>query len=269
MKLTVLGIAIVAYGTYLTFTDKWKVAGVVLIGVGTLLATLAQRRDSTADVRKIEATLQKKLTEVHQEIASAKALSSPAESAKKLDQIDRAFAGWAKDFVRDKERRKLEVEQTRVADKQKELDDSETWRPVLELFLVTVGGAARAYAKETGTPIEVQLPQLPTNLYDKNIRYAGRIAFRKDVVWQIELDHSTDFMGVYPPLAVTLLGGRAADDDVVARLWSMSQDSHYVIFSVTSDVLPKLPGINGTFQKATYRTEFPKAVSGGFAAQMP
>src|SRR3954462_10897779 len=160
MKLTVLGIAIVAYGTYLTFTEKWKAVGVVLIGIGTLLAAFAQRRGSTADVRKIEATLQEKLTEVHQEIVSAKALSSPAESAKKLELIDRAFADWATGFVRDKERRKLEVEQTRVADKRKELDDSEVWRPVLELFLVTVGGAARAYAKETGQPIEVQLPKL-------------------------------------------------------------------------------------------------------------
>jgi hypothetical protein len=266
MKLTVLGIAIGGYGTYLTFIDKWRVAGVVLIALGTLLIAIAQRRDSTADVRRIEATFQQKIAEVHRDISAAKALPTGSQATKKLDQIDHAFSDWAASFVQNRERRKLEIEQTRVADLQTQLDKSEIWRPVLELFLRTVSGAARAYSLETGSSITAHLPKLPPNLYDRAARYNGRVVFSKTVNWRIELDTDTGFLGEFPAAVVTLV--RGDDDDLLLRIWSVSRDKDFVRVSFISDVLPKLSGIDGGLSKANYQQELPKAIMRLFEAQI-
>lgn len=260
MKLTVLGIAIVGYGTYLTFTDKWKVAGVVLIALGTLLIAVAQRRDSTADVRRIEATVQQKITEVHRDINAARALPAGSQATKKLDEIDHAFSDWAASFVKNREHRKLEVEQNRVADLKKQLDNSELWRPVLELALRTIDGAWNAYAAQTRTSVQVRLPQLPANLYDKTVKYGGEVTFGAQGHWLVQLDREAlDLSGGLPSLVISWLRS-GKDTERIAEIWSIDRTTNFVTVSLRSGVLPKLSGIAGWFTQTSYQTELPKAI---------
>jgi hypothetical protein len=266
MKLTVFGALVFGAGTWLTFFDRWRILGVVLLVLSTLIIAVAQRRDSKSDAVEIQATMERKLTEFQRDLASAKALPSPTESAKKLDQIDNAFHDWAAGFVRNKERRKLEVKQARAADLETQLDKSELWRPVLEVFLGAVGEAARAYSKASGTTISANLPKLPPNLYDKSSRYDARIVFRKDVSWLIQLDRQMDFLGEFPGMVVTLV--RSDDKDLLARLWSIDRKDGFVKFTVETEHIAPLSGMSGKFSKANYRTELPKAVMRFFEAQI-
>jgi hypothetical protein len=260
MKLTVLGIAIVGYGTFLTFTDKWKVAGVVLIAFGTLLIAVAQRRDSTADVARIEATFQQKIAEVHRDIQVAKSLPSGSQATNKLDEIDHAFSDWAASFVRNREQRKLEVEQSRVADLKNQLDDSELWRPVLELALRTISGTWKAYAAQTRANVQVRLPELPANLYDRSVNYGGEVTFGTKGHWLLELDRGVlALTGGFPSLEIRWLrSGKGAER--IAEIWSADRTTDFVTVSVRSDVVPKLSGIQGWFTPKNYQTELPKAI---------
>src|SRR4051812_597063 len=114
MKLTVLGLIIVGVGTYYTSTERWRVLGVGLTVIGGVVIYLAQRRDTKSDAKTIQAIIDTRFTEFQREITQAKALPAP-EAAVKLNQIDREFTEWATGFVKNKDRRKLEVEQRRVA----------------------------------------------------------------------------------------------------------------------------------------------------------
>ena len=263
MKLTIVGIAIVGYGTYLTFTDKWKVAGVALIGVGTFLIAVAQRLDSTSDRRRVEA----KLAEVRQEIASAMALPSKSASAQRLEEIDQSFKDWAASLIRNKERGKLEVEQARLAGLKARLDRSEEWRPVLELFLDTVRRAMQAYSSATGEILAIKLPPLPHNLYDKSVQYSGHVSFPKGAVWFVELDRdSPRSLLEFPVLWVSLAHGR--DKGLLAQLWSMNRTSEFVRLSIHGEFLPTISGLEPAFTRDNYQEGLPKVVKGLVEAQI-
>jgi hypothetical protein len=264
MKLTVLGIAVVGVGTYLTFIDKWRVAGVVVIALGTLLMYLAQRRDSTSDAKTIHAAIDKRLTEFQREITQAKALPAP-EAAVKLNQIDREFTEWAAAFVKNKDRRKLEVEQRRVAVMKSELDRSEVWRPVMELVLRTIAGAVRAYASQTGMKVEVHLPQLPSNLFDKSVEYTGKVVFREDVAWLLQLDRDMDALSEFPSMWVSLSRAKRNEprmgyDSHLLHVWSMNRGADFVHVSVFGDILPRLSGMEGVFTTSNYQDGLRKAL---------
>ncbi|HEV7387393.1 MAG TPA: hypothetical protein VGN73_02160 [Gemmatimonadaceae bacterium] len=263
--LTVISIAIVAIGTYLTLTERWKVLGVMLIAGGTLLGTVVQRRESSADVQKIEETfkqtIEQKMTEVHQEIISAKASLPPAsEPAKKLDQIDDSLRDWAAGFVKNIGQRELEVEQHRVSELKTELDKSALWRPVLEFALETIGNAWKAYADQTGASIKVRLPHLPPNLYDRSVNYGGEVIFTgARGHWLIELDREALNLSCgLPTLQIRwLISGKPVDH--VAEIWCIDRHKSFVGVSLHSEILSKLP-VGPFSTEANYRTELPKSI---------
>jgi hypothetical protein len=255
MKLALLGLLIIGVGSYLATIDRWKVAGFSVVALGGVVTYLAQRRDSARFEKKLEV----KLAEVHQEIASAKTLL-PAESAKRLDQIDNAFRTWAAGFVKNKEQRKLEVEQRRVADLKQELDNSRLWRPVLELAFRTVAGAWKAYAEQTGLLIRVRVPELPENLYDKSARYAGEVMFPRQGHWIMVLGTGLLSMSADMPTLDIMWLRPGKERDHIGEIWCANRAANFVSLSLYSDVLPRLSGIEGSFTQANYQTELPKAI---------
>ena len=251
MKLTVLGIVFLSVGTYFTLTEKGKVLGVALIALGTLLMYLSQRHDSTLDSRRLEA----KLTEIRHEITEAKALPAP-KAAVRLDQIDRSLSEWASTFVKEKAHRKIEAEQTRLAGLKTQLDGSEIWRPVLEFFLSTVGGAFRAYATEANTTITVYLPKLPDNIYDKAGQYKGSITFRQDVSWEIGIRDIP--LSEFPVLWVRLI--RHGSRDLLAQVTSNDRGTGFVSLTIHNNLVPNLSGMEGDFPRGNWQEGFRNAI---------
>jgi hypothetical protein len=250
MKLTVFGIGVLSVGTYFTFTEKGKVLGVVLIALGTLFMYLGQRRDSMVDSRRLEA----KVAEIRREITEAKALPAP-RAAQKLKQIDRDFAQWASTFEKEKEHRKLEAEETRLADRKAQLDNSAIWRPVLEFFLSTASGALQAYAAETKRSVVVQLPKLPANLYDATTRNSGTIMLRKDASWEIAI--ADPGLSDFPIMRVRLR--RVGRLDSLLQVWSIG-DSAFVQLTVYKGIIANLPGMDGSFPRDNWQDGFKKAI---------
>ncbi len=58
------------------------------------------------------------------------------------------------------------------------------------------------------------------------------------------------------------------DDDMFVRIWSINRDQDFVKLSFSSDLLPKLSGIDGNFSKANFQQELPKAIMRLFEAKI-
>jgi hypothetical protein len=257
--LVVAGVALIGVGTYLATLDA--ILGVVIVAIGTYVVHYGDRRESKADARRTD----EKLSEIQRRIASAKEVASSPQEAQKLDSIGQEFREWAADFVRNKERNKLEVERTRIGKVESQLEKSEVWRPVLALFLETIRRSVEAYAAETGKPLTVSFPPLPTNLYDKNTAYTGIVDFGSKIRWTLELDRASDRrLMEFPAIWVRL--HRGSKETPLAHLWSYAGDNT-VNLTVASDALP-LADMEGAFPMKDYRDRLRRAAQRLVEAQL-
>jgi hypothetical protein len=262
MKFTILGLFVIAIGSYLASINELRVWGFVIVGVGGLIVAIGQRRDSRDDATKLE----QKLGEIRLEIASAKETASSTEETKKLDDIGKEFRDWAAGFVRNKERGKLEVAQIQTSAVESQLDRSEVWRPVLEFFMETVRRSVQAYAAETGAAASVQLPPLPVNLFQSKDSYEGIVVFNRDVSWRIRLQATPSKLLELPVLWIFL--ERGSEQTRLAHVMSLDRADQFVILELYGDVLPRLSGIEGKFPFGNYRIGLAQAIRRLVEAQL-
>lgn len=261
-KFTVLGFVITSVGSYLASLTSW---GFLVVAIGGGIFLYGQRRDSGSDVAKIEATIAAKVAEVRQEIASAKEAASSPEEVERLDDADKGFRDWAAKIVENKERSHLEMERTRLEEIESQLKRSDVWRPVLELFLATIARCVKAYGAETGSPVAVDIPRLPTNLFDVSASYTATVVFNSKVTWVVELDRTkTVLLSSTPVLCVQ----RAGSDMVrLAYLWS-SDLLGDVRLTVQNERLKRLKGVEGDFSFKSYQSPLQAATQRLVEAQI-
>jgi hypothetical protein len=248
MKLTVIGLSVIAFGTYLTYLGDQRVIGIVIIAIGSLVVAHAQRRESREDSERVE----QKLSEIRREIAEAKTIATSPNEVKLLDNIGEEFRSWAAAFEKNKERGQLEIEQNRVGELKSQLDRSEIWRPVLELVIGTLRRSIEAYARETGLPLSADFSPLPMNLFDTHVEYRGTIVFTKELKWLVQLDSTTmRELSEFPLLWIS----RAGDwEPQLVHVSSLNRKEKFVQIIVHRDErLPRISGMSGTFSVDNYQ----------------
>lgn len=219
------------------------VVGLVVIAVGSvlggILTFIGARRQSRTDSAQVEA----KLEEIRIEIQAAKSQPAitPAQS-EQIDSIDRDFRAWAADFAKNKERTRLEADESWIGDVKRKLDQSSQVRPVYELYLNTLRLSIAAYNEETGSHFLVDIPRLPLDMFKDAATYSGRITFGNKARWAITLE-----VGDLPFLQLKFYD--VLPSDVPSEPYgSVSVAVQTVLDPVVSirfsgERLPKLPGI--------------------------
>lgn len=255
----VVGVVAIAIGTYLATLDV--VVGAIYVAIGTFVMRYGDWRESRADARRTH----KKLSEIERKITSAKQGASSPQETEKLENIDQEFREWAAGFVKNKARSQLEVQQTRIGAVESEINRSEIWRPVLELFIETVRQVVQAYAAETGSAISVKLSPLPANLFDKHASYEGVVLFTPTVKWRFELDRGVSVLE-FPVLWIWLYHGKAQTR--IVHIWSYDRQDAFVRVSLHGDELPRLSGIEVRASEKTYPEELRRSAQRLIEAQL-
>jgi hypothetical protein len=185
---------------------NWAYVLSVVLGAGSLyIAYYGAQLANTADNDQTSKEVNKKFDSVLAEIAivkkslrtppnnvvgKAESLAPPHEAAQqKLANIEQDFSRWASNFIKERDLKKSELERTKLEERNKELEISRSYRKVFQEVIDILRAAVKAYNASAETNFDVQLPDLPVNLYDIHDQPTeiGNVKFRDGTRWRVRL----------------------------------------------------------------------------------
>jgi hypothetical protein len=109
------------------------------------------------------------------------------EAQQKLDDIDRDFAQWASQFIKERDLKKLEVDRQTLEARAAELELSREYQPIFQQMVDAIRAALQAYNKRTDSTFKAELRDPPLNLYlnDQTNFDLGKVTFSNAAVWTV------------------------------------------------------------------------------------
>ena len=204
----------------------------------------------------------KKIDAVRSELSLLASQPAGPEKDAALDSIDAKFGAWADDFVRNKERTRLEVEQMDAEKVKKQLDDAaasarrqveerksinDKFHSLFSFAVGAIGKAIHAYNAKSGSRFTVDLPAVPYDLYDKSSAgYKGTVNFEGKATWTVSIGVPDSMYTQYGENNYPSMGLSIEQDN--ARIGSVSIGGVYngpgVAVSFGSGALPRLSEID-------------------------
>jgi len=179
------------------------VIGLILVGVGGFLGFYGAQLNNRADNAAASETFNTKITTVLSAIASAKesAATTPAtpsapgtagniaDTQIKLANIEQNFSRWASNFIAQRDLKRSELERTKLDERNRELEVSKAYRKIFQYVIDVLRRAVEAYNTQAGTAFQVELRDLPVNLYDVSDRPMefGMVKFRAGTRWRVRI----------------------------------------------------------------------------------
>jgi hypothetical protein len=179
------GIVFIIVGTAVTFlSSNLKIIGYIIITIGTILTYLGavtQNNKATDEIKQ-----QIKIT--NEEIETLK--QDPNIEQKSLNKIDNEFKSWAKDFLENKEAKKLEYDKEKLDKRLLAASKSKEWFKFYDYFFIAIKNLINAYNQMSENPIEYEIPRLPANLFSDEIeKFKASIIFSQKEIWDIIIKH--------------------------------------------------------------------------------
>jgi len=270
--------------------NLYVVAGLILGAIASGLLIFGGRLDSRRDAKADSAELLRKMDDVRGEIKEAQAHPSTREAASQLDIIDQEFQAWAEDFVKNKARTQIEVDEIETDAKQQALAaslaakkgalqerqySSNTARPVLAAALVALRKAIAAYNAQSGSHFTVELPELPLDLYDEAAKqYNGAVGFQGKAAWSVKLSIPSSPVNQYqsgeynfPGLSI-ILDPLDTQETADVSVLGYGAGPLKMSVSLSSTKLPKLKGIGANVPLTDYNTVLNRAMQRLLEAQV-
>lgn len=187
-KYTFTGIFSIALGTFfltqIIKSNKFIILGVVINTFGLFLMAKGTLLSGKKDKNEII----KKFNEFRKEIKIIKGSTTNIESLHKIDEIENEFDEWAEAFVGDFESKKVELAKNEILLKEREIKLTKEWRHIYQYIIETIRGMLVAYNQKSINKIEFNLPEIPNDLFGKEIElFEGFIIFNEKVGWKISL----------------------------------------------------------------------------------
>jgi hypothetical protein len=163
------------------------IAGIITIGIGTLLTYYGTSLSSSKD--KIEIT--NKIDSFKQNLEKVKAENiSDSEKVKAVDKIQNEFQSWATNFVETKEDKKLLLDKNDVNLREKKSILNTKWRNYYVKAFESINQMIEAYNKASGqkTLKLIESNSLPSNIYDAELnKFKIVVQFTENLFWNISL----------------------------------------------------------------------------------
>lgn len=159
------------------------VVGIVLIAGGTFLTILGQQRDSKADIKAAD----QKVTQVLNRLDELQDDSISESQRDSLGKIETEFRDWAARFLSTLPDRKAELAQKQLQIENREIEASRQLRPIYQASLDALTGRLQALSASGGPAVRLDLPPLPSNLNSAENNYQGWIVFNPKNAWRVEI----------------------------------------------------------------------------------
>lgn len=134
---------------------------------------------------------QAKLSTVLSALNSAKQEQTRLLTDEKIKGLQKDLLAWVDDFSARKSDKQRQFDEAKLANTQKEIQQSSDVAPVFSFVLRVLEESFRTYAKKTGSEIQLSLRPLPENYYEADINSPPRsIRFKGEAVWSISVNAS-------------------------------------------------------------------------------
>jgi hypothetical protein len=241
------------------------ISGILLIALGTGMMVYGQHVKSKVD----SAEVQNKVDDVLKRIDEVRGGEKNEASAGKINQIEQEFETWAADFLKDRERRKVELARTHLDSIDVELKVTNEWSPVFEYVKKTIEAMAHAYNIKSGETIKVIFPPLPTNLYsDEANEYSGKVIFPNKVVWRISFSSTKPARENHPPKMHIFFQIEGKQHYEISFLSIQYFDQKTFAVFLNGPNVPIAEGIEGIYPFESYRESMKTIVQRLFEAQL-
>ena len=109
------------------------------------------------------------------------------ETQNQLSNIEQDFSTWASNYIKDRDLKKLTLERQKLEARGTEIELSKQYRPIFQHVIDGIRAAISAYNAKTGSDFNVQLNDLPSNLYavDPSSLTLGTVVFSPNVKWTV------------------------------------------------------------------------------------
>lgn len=257
-----LGTAMIGYGFYI-------IVGILLYAFGTAMIVYGQYVKNKVDSAKVSQVLQDKVDDVLKRIDEVREGEKDEASDRNISQIEQEFKNWAADFLKNRERRKVELARTELNSVDVQLRVSDKWRPIFEYVIKTIESLAHAYNIESGKIIKVNFPPLPPNLYSEAAtNYDGEVVFPNKVLWSVV------FLSIKPPRknhppSMYISFTREGDRGYLRSYIEIADfDKNTFRITLNGQNVPTTEGIEGIYPFDSYRESLKTIMQRLFEAQL-
>ncbi|MCE5251986.1 hypothetical protein LLG96_17420 [bacterium] len=183
-----IGTFVIALGTLLMAqifeNEKLIVIGGIINAVGLFLMT----KGSLISSKKDKSEIVEKIKGFREEMTEMKGTITNKESLNKIDKIEHEFNEWAEAFIGNIESKKVEHEKSEIILKEKEINLSKKWMHIYQYTFELIPQMLKAYNQKAKNKIEFIIPELPKNLFDKEVEsFKSSIIFSESTAWTITL----------------------------------------------------------------------------------
>ena len=275
------GILLIAVGTFVMIFGQLeksvvhtKIKTFIIIGVGIALIALGtfgiiygQHEKSKED----SSILQSKIDDVLKNIGEVKKGETNEVSVGKIQKTEQEFEIWASEFMKNRERKKVELARTQLDSIDTQLKVSNEWRPIFEHVLQTIDSLARAYNTKSSEPIKVDFPAIPENLYSAAASaYPGKVVFPNKAMWFVEFMSSLP--PTYPPSMNICFQHQKSSSFLRLNYLSIrirsSMDKKEIDLTIYGKDLPTTDGIEGSYPLDSYRDKLKTIIRRLFEAEL-
>jgi hypothetical protein len=183
--ITILGIIFIAIGTFLTrYGIAIAIIGVIIFALGTYLTyygtTIVNKKDKE-EIKKDILSFSKKIDDLNKGAKSE-------EIKKEAIKLETEFKLWADDFLKNKPRKKIELEKSEIDFKIKNIELNEKYKAIYEFFYKCLKNFIDAYNENLNKKIFYEIPeQFPQNVFITGEKYIAKIQFEEKLFWKFEL----------------------------------------------------------------------------------
>ncbi len=249
--------------------NGYIIGGILLIALGTLAMVYGQHAKSKVDSSEVSQVVQNKVDEVLKRIDEVRGDEKDKASAGKIQQIEQEFQTWASEFLKDRERRKIELARTHLDSSDVQLKVSNEWKPIFEYVLKTIDSLVQAYNAESGEAIKVNFPPVPANLYSEEAEnYAGEVIFPNKVIWSVNFLSAKPPKQESPPTMFIYIKEKADQSYLNSYCTIGSLDKKSFRVHLNGPRVPTAKGIEGIYPFEAYRDSLKTILQRLFEAQL-
>ncbi|NQT34305.1 hypothetical protein HQ587_03875 [bacterium] len=189
----------------------YQILGIILIAFGTFLTFYGSSIKSKQDNKTMQFEFKAKYDEVISKIDSLKFPSQSDQyngeinsTKSDVDAIENDYLKWADQFFSNIESTQLEDAKYGLGKKEKEIELSRKYRSVYICFLDQVKSFIDAYNQRSEVKITYTFPTLPPNIYNaEEQNYLSEIRFNKEVIWAVFISGGNALEGDIPRIIIS------------------------------------------------------------------
>lgn len=167
-------------------STDWIALGGIATALGAVVIYWGGALRSKADVDALHRKMDGFFARLEQ-VRDEEAPATPSQlSADSVEKISEDFMGWANEFAENRHYRQLQFKQATLGRQTVAAEMTTKWRPLLRRIFDLLKSTTAAYKEKLGCSIEVDLPEIPADLFAMS--YMGTVTFGTEAVWKLQTE---------------------------------------------------------------------------------